>query len=136
MRDQDVAECLACGINPRAAVTEGVTRSTWSLTALVDGEVAAIFGVAPLGGVLDPRGVPWLLGTPLVPKYRRILARHAAPYIRTMLRAYPHLVNHVHARNTVAVAWIKRMGFTVHDETHPVGPEGEPFHLFEMHTDV
>jgi len=132
MRDQDVAEMHACGHHDLTQVLRsGVARSVWSRTATVDGEVAAIFGVAPLLTLMDPRGVPWMLGTELVPRNRGALARHAGPYIHHMLRTFPHLVNLVHARNTVAVRWLTRVGFTLRDP-QPHGPEGEMFHLFEM----
>lgn len=128
MRRQDRVELAAAGIAPREAVADGVTRSTWSLTATVDGEVACIFGVAPFGG---GAGVPWMLGTDLVTQNRRALARLAPAYISQMLGVFPHLLNVVHARNTVAVAWLKRVGFTL-QPAQPYGPHGEPFHRFEM----
>lgn len=130
MRQQDIDEMHALGhTDLRAVVQKGVDTSTWSLTALVDGQVACIFGVAPVGTMLDPRGVPWMLGTELVPQNRRALARLAPGYIRTMLRDYPHLLNLVHAHNTVAVSWLKRIGFAL----HPIHDQnGQPFHLFEM----
>lgn len=132
MRDQDVAEMHAGGHhNLHQIVRAGVERSVWSRAALIDGEVAAIFGVAPLLTMLDPRGVPWMLGTDLVPRNRRTLARHSAPYIHQMLRTFPHLLNLVHAKNTVAVRWLTRVGFTLRDP-QPHGPVGEMFHLFEM----
>ena len=136
LRAQDVAEVHACGHRDLAHVVRaGVARSVWSRTATVDGEVAAIFGVAPLLTLMDPRGVPWMLGTDLVPANRGALARHAAPYIQQMLGTFPHLVNIVHAKNTVAVRWLRRVGFTLR-EPIPHGPEGEMFHLFEMHRHV
>jgi hypothetical protein len=132
MRRQDVAEVQAAGhTDLRAAVADGVRRSHWCLTAAIGGEVVCIFGVAPLGSLLDNRGVPWMLGTDLVPRNRRALARLAPGYIRRMLQTYPHLVNVVHARNTVAVGWLKRVGFHLHP-AQPRGPHGEPFHVFEV----
>jgi hypothetical protein len=54
----------------------------------------------------------------------------APRYIRMMLEDNPRLVNRVHARNSVAVRWLQRVGFTL----HPATPEqnGEMFHTFEM----
>ena len=130
LRQQDIDELNAAGHRDhRAVIADGVQKSDWSLTALVDGRVACIFGVAPLASLLDPRGVPWMLGTDLVPQNRRALARLAPGYIRAMLQDYPHLVNVVHSRNTVAVAWLKRIGFVLHA---PHDRNGEPFQLFEM----
>lgn len=132
MRTQDVDECRAAGCpDLQRVVVSGIARSTMCWAAWVDGEIAAIFGCAPLGGALDPRGAPWLLGTDLVPKHRRILARYTRPYIARMLAAYPHLINAVHEHNTVSVAWLKHMGFEL-QPVAPYGPLAEPFRIFEM----
>jgi hypothetical protein len=130
LREQDRAELDAAGhIDHLRTIRVSVEMSDWSRTATVEGRVACIFGVAPMGGLLDPRGVPWMLGTDLVPQNRRALARLAPQYIRAMLQTYPHLLNTVHARNTLAVRWLQRAEFTL-APAH--GVNGEPFHLFEM----
>lgn len=133
MREADRAECIAAGQpNLHMVVARGVRSSAWSLTALIDGEVAAIIGVAPLrGSLLTDTGVPWMLGTDLVPRHRRALTRVAPGYIARMLQTYPHLINAVHARNTVAVNWLRRVGFTL-APAEPHGPFREPFHVFRM----
>ena len=130
LRQQDQDELTAAGWPDHLRIIQvSVSRSDWARTATVDGQVACIFGVAPMGGLLDPRGVPWMLGTDLVPQNRRTLARLAPVYIRAMLQMYPHLLNTVHARNTLAVRWLARAGFTLHA---PHDHNGEPFQLFEM----
>lgn len=132
LREQDRAEVLAYvfpNTDIEHAISVCVSRSDWSRTATVDGKLACIFGIAPVGGLLDPRGNPWMLGTDLVPQNRRALARLAPGYIRAMLQMYPHLLNVVHARNTLATRWIARSGFTL---GAPFDFHGEPFQLFEM----
>ena len=132
LRKQDRDELDAAGhTNHIAVISDGIKRSDWTLTATVDGEVACIFGLARAGSVLAPIGVPWMLGTNLVPRNGRALARLAPQYIQEMLLAYPRLVNVVHARNKVAVGWLRRVGFTLHP-AQPHGPHGEPFHVFEV----
>ena len=130
LRQQDRDELTASGhTDHQRLIAESVAMSDWAHTALVDGRVACIFGVARHGTLLDPRGIPWMLGTDLVTQNRRALARLAPGYIRAMLRDYPHLINIVHAKNTVATRWLRRAGFVLqpaHDHN------GEPFHLFEM----
>jgi hypothetical protein len=134
LRQQDRDELDAAGRPDHlSTIRRAVSVSDWALTATVDDEVACIFGVAPMGGLLDPRGVPWMLGTDLVPQNRRALVRLAPQYIRAMLQAYPRLVNTVHARNTLAVRWLQRAGFEL-APAHDVN--GEPFHVFEMHRHV
>ncbi len=131
LRQQDIDELRALGHDDlRKPIGDGVALSTWCYTALADGHVLAIFGVAPMGGLLDPRGVPWALGTDRIWPNRRALARASHGYIRRMLATYPHLTNIVHARNTAAVGWLQRVGFKLHD-AQPVAPHGEMFHVFE-----
>ncbi len=132
LRDQDQAELLAAGYPDfHAIIAESVERSDWSVTALVDGQLACIFGVSAAGTLLAPYGAPWMLGTDLVPRHRRVLSRQAPRYIHEMLRSYPTLRNLVHAENTVAVGWLRHVGFTVHAPIpHPA--TGLPFHVFEM----
>lgn len=131
LRPSDLTECQAYGqADIAAGIEASVRRSVLCWTALVDGEVAAILGVAPLN-ILTGMGSPWMLGTPLVDRYQRVLVRKTPEYIARMLKAFPHLVNFVHARNTTSVRWLRRLGFTLH-EAVPFGPLGEPFHPFEL----
>lgn len=131
MRQQDVDEVRAAGhTDLREVVADGVNRSVLCWTARIDGEVAAIFGVAPAGTLTSAHGVPWLLGTDLIPRHRRILVRHAAAYIERMLALYPRLFNAVHVDNTVAVRWLQHMGFTLHPAVEV--ETGAMFHPFEM----
>lgn len=131
LRSADLAECQAYGHADLAASLEAnVRRSLLCWTGLVDGELAAILGVAPVN-VLGGLGSPWMLGTPVLDRHQRVLVRSTPEYIARMLKAFPHLVNFVHARNTTSVRWLKRLGFTLH-EAVPYGPLGELFHPFEM----
>ena len=133
LREQDRAELEACGFqNHHAAVIESVRRSRFVRTVRIDGRVAAVFGLSDGGTLLAPYGVPWMLGTPLVARHRRALARLAPRYIRGMLQVYPVLRNLVHAENTIAIGWLRHVGARVHDATIPHPDTGEPFHLFEM----
>ena len=131
LRTSDLAECRAYGHPDIAASIESsVNRSVLCWTGLVDGELAAIIGVAPVN-MLAGVGSPWMLGTPVLDRHQRILVRRTPEYISRMLKAFPHLVNYVHAKNTTSVRWLRRLGFTLH-EAVPYGPLGEPFHPFEM----
>ena len=131
MRAADVAECAACGYTDLEAVLrEEVAISALCWAVHIDGEPAALFGVAPLTGLLGETGVPWLLGTPLVTRHRRAFIRTSAAYIARMHAAFSHLLNFVHAENTQAVRWLRHAGFTVH-APEPFGPKGALFHCFE-----
>jgi hypothetical protein len=131
MRAQDAAEMAALGFTDlRQVVWSCVADSVWCDAVLVDGRLACIFGLGVSCTAVASFGSPWMLGTPLVPKHRRILARLAPGYIAKMLQGHPHLINRAHAKNTLAVAWLKRVGFTLHTPT-PVAPTGALFHTFE-----
>jgi hypothetical protein len=131
LRDQDLAECQAAGhTDMLEVIANGVAMSTMCWAAFVDGRLACIFGVAPYGSMLSERGVPWLLGTREIKTHRRVFMRLSRPYIAEMLSAYPYLFNAVHARNTVAMRWLKHMGFKLHAAVQV--ESGEMFHPFEL----
>ena len=131
LRPADFAECLAYGHADLGASLEScVRRSMLCWTGLIDGELAAILGVAPIN-TLTGIGSPWMLGTPVLERHQRVLVRRTPEYIAKMLKAFPHLVNFVHAKNTTSMRWLRRLGFTLH-EAVPYGALGEPFHPFEL----
>lgn len=131
LRASDLAECQAYGKpDILAGIESSAARSLLCWTGLVDGELAAILGVAPLS-IVNGIGSPWMLGTPVLDAHQRVLVRKTPEYIARMLKAFPHLVNFVHAKNTTSVRWLRRLGFSL-SEPAPFGPLGEPFHRFEM----
>ncbi len=130
MRPADIAEVRACGHEPLEAARRSVAQSLLCWSAFADGELCCIFGVAPIS-LVSGIGSPWMLGTPLLDAQSRVLVRLTPRYIAKMLKAFPHLVNHVHAENTTSVRWLKRLGFTLR-EAAPFGALGEAFHRFEM----
>lgn len=134
VRPADVAEAdalLGPGKLPWA-LAESVARSPLAWAAVDDaGALIALFGVAPANGLLGDKGFPWLIGTTRLPRHRRALSRLAPPYIDLMLEAFPVLLNLVDARNAVSLAWLRRVGFTIHPAA-PAGAAGLPFHLFTL----
>jgi len=132
MRPQDRAEVEAIrGPGQELeAVRRGIEMSVLAWTFTIGSEMACICGVVPVS-LMSDRGVPWLLGTTAMDRHPGALIRVAPAYIARMLAAFPHLLNGVDARNTLAVRWLRRAGFTLHPAV-PVGPQGVPFHPFEM----
>lgn len=133
LREQDVRE-LWIGTNsyPLQALERSFLASGGdAFTILVDGEPAAMFGVAPVLGAGVPPGVgaPWLLATPDLYRIRRALVRYTRAWVEWMNSIYPHLLNAVSAENTDAVRWLRLAGFEVR-EPAPLGVEGKPFHIF------
>lgn len=131
LRESDMTECQAYGTpDIPAGIRSSVKTSVLCWSGFIDGELAAILGVAPVN-VLAGVGSPWMLGTPVLDAHSRVLVRAVPPYTARMLKAFPHLVNFVHAENTTSVRWLQRIGFTLH-EAQPFGRLGAPFHKFEM----
>lgn len=132
LRPADRAECAALGeYDVAGAIQRGLDSSVHSWVATANGEPALVMGVTPLGSLLADTGSPWMLGTHLVTKYGHALIRQSPAYIDQMLRAFPHLLNFVHAENTRAVRWLKRTGFVL-SPAAPYGPHGALFHRFDM----
>jgi len=135
LRDIDIVECAAVGLTPYGALRQGLEASVHARTAVLDGEPIAMFGIAPLGGLLSTTGAIWLLGTEAMRAQRVALMRLPLGYIDGAFEAgFQHLLNYVHADNVVAVRWLRRLGFTIHP-AGPFGVRGEMFHRFEMHAD-
>ena len=130
MRISDAHEVRACGHTPLEAAQGSVARSLLCWSAFADGELACVIGCAPIS-IVSGIGSPWMLGTPVLDAQSRVLVRLTPRYIALMLKAFPHLVNHVHAENKTSVRWLKRLGFTL-SEAAPFGALGEAFHRFEM----
>lgn len=130
MRQQDIDEVHACGhTDLHAVVADGITRSALCWTARVDGRMGCVFGVAPMSLLTSQRGAPWMLGTDEVPRHAALLMRRSPEYIAKMLDFCPVLVNTVHAKNTVSLRWLKRMGFEIGQR---FVMNNEPFYLFGM----
>lgn len=131
LRESDAHEVRAYGhTDPVHACDRSVRHSVLCWSAFIDSELAAILGCAPIS-VVSGIGSPWMLGTPLLDAHSRVLVRNTPEYIAKMLKAFPHLVNYVHAENVTSQRWLRRLGFVM-DAAAPFGALGEPFHRFEM----
>ncbi|PRZ51226.1 hypothetical protein BX589_12067 [Paraburkholderia fungorum] len=131
MREADRAECWALArLSPIEALQLSIETAVYAWTWLVDDEPACIFGVGTRS-MIGETGVPWLLSTDLVAAHPMPFLRRYREYLAAMLKAFPHLSNVVDSRYATCVEWLKWLGFEVHDAI-PMGPDGVPFHLFEM----
>lgn len=130
MRACDVAEVRACGHEPAEAAQRSTAHSLLCWSAFAGDQLVCIFGASPVS-IVSGIGSPWMLGTPALDRHSRVLVRVTPGYIAQMLKAFPHLVNFVHADNKTSMRWLKRLGFSFH-EAQPFGALGESFHRFEM----
>lgn len=127
MRDGDRRECLAAGMSPKRAVWRSYRSSLLTFSALVDGELAAIFGMG--GDMVTDVGEPWLFTTPLVEVSPKWFVRHARALVARMLESKPKLEGYVFADYRQACGLLERIGFTL-DPPIPYGRNGTPFRRF------
>lgn len=138
MREADRAELEASighGVDEAGAMADVVARSSHAWAIIVNGKLGMIGGLFPMGTVLGgDEAQPWMMATTHMERAPGTLMKVALRYLSVMKRCYPRLSNHVDARNTKSIRWLRRMGFTVHSHTVPFGPYSMPFHPFEMNS--
>src|SRR3546814_19504217 len=75
IRPADVAEMTALGTTPERAMRQGLARSDWTATGLLDGVPVCMFGVAPVNLMLG-RGAPWMLAATGLDRLTFEILRH------------------------------------------------------------
>lgn len=113
------------GVEPEWALEEGLKIATVAYTLRVDGEVAAIAGVAPIAGHALV-GAVWMLGTPLIERVTIPFLRASRAGVDHLHDFYPALVNVADARNTVHLKWLRWCGFHFIRRHETYGPAGVP----------
>lgn len=87
-------------------------RGFMNQTAMVDGEVAAIWGVG--GELLSDIGQPWLLTSHAIEKVSPLrFAKTYAREVRRMLAMFPVLINYVAADYEKAIRLLRIAGFEI-----------------------
>lgn len=130
LREGDREEVMAAGLRPGRAVMISLRDSLWSNAAMVDGEVAALWGVG--GTLLSGIGRPWLLtGTACNQVSPLKFARVYRSEVGRMLASFFRLENYVDSKYTGAVRMLRLAGFTINDP-EPFGQRGALFHRFEL----
>lgn len=119
MRDEDVAECEALGLEPLRALQDGLAGSVESVTAFFDGEVAAMAGYSRTGGV-------WMLSGQACTRNPLLFLRMSRRVVDDFLSKQPVLFNGIDARYKGALRWARWLGFTV-EAPQEVPPHGALF---------
>lgn len=135
LRAADRAELEATSARPiREQIEQGIALSWCPGVALGrDGELLCIFGAVPLD-LMGDAAAPWCLGTDDLIRYPQALTKSGERYFTQVQQLYPQLVNYVDARNTFAIRWLRRMGFSL-DAPAAFGHKGYPFHRFHRSLD-
>lgn len=130
LRQEDQQEIEVTGFLPNKVLWRSYKSSILRRTALIDGGVAAVWGVA--GTPLGDEGEPWLMTSPLVERVSPLkFARIYQEQVYKMLEIFPYLVNYVDSRYTKAMRLLDIIGFHIHSPT-PFGPNRSLFCKFEM----
>ena len=134
MSQADVDEVWASSHrSPLESLLFSSTLSADPTTGLADGEVMCIFGVSPIS-IISGSGSPWLLGSDLIREHFRIFLRGNKEWMKIQQGKWDTLSNHVDARHTLAIRWLKWLEFDF-DEAKPHGPDKMPFHRFSWEQD-
>lgn len=128
IRDDDRKEIEAMGITCAKGLWVSYKASFRTRTALIDGKVAAVWGVG--GDLLSDTARPWLLTSYEVLKISPIaFARIYRSEVRGLLSLYSHLVNWVWADHASAIRMLEICGFKI-GEIEKIGLGN--FRKFEM----
>lgn len=131
LRQEDIEEIWASTrLNAADALRASFDASEECWAGEMDGEVFCIFGCVPTvdGGNL------WMLFADGLKSLPLTFYRQSRQHLCYMLAKYGYLSNHVDARNSFIIGWVKWLGFTVED-AKPYGADGQPFHRFYKRRD-
>lgn len=134
MRPGDAAEVLASGgYSPLDAIEASIRVSQASMAVVMDGQLAAIFGVFDLPGQKDC-ALAWCLTSTVVDRKKMRFAIASQALLQYLFTRYTHIVNAIDARYEKALRWARWLGADVRPAI-PFGLHGEPFHpvVFRRH---
>lgn len=121
---------IATGMPAEEALRLSVQLSYEAIAGFADGKLIAIAGVAPVS-VMSSVARPWMVGTDELPKHAMRFCRENRKYIKRWLEVFSRLENYVDAENTVAIGWLKWLGFEL-EKPVPWGDSGHEFIYFHQ----
>ncbi len=128
LRKQDADEIYALrGMQPLEALTECYRSSHRCITARFNGNAYAMFGTVRVD---DDHANIWLLGSHEIKHHRREFLKQSRRWLDELHAEFVTLSNHVDARNTEHIRWIRWLGFNVDEGPVSIGHEGRPFYYF------
>lgn len=131
LRPSDLDEIAATSdLDPLLSLTTSVMLSDMAWVITSNDIPVAVFGCAPSGPAGS--GLVWMMGTPLMDERRTAIsiARSTVPYLRQMHQRYACLWNHIDARNTKSMNWLRWSGFRLLEAVPEYGREGRLFFIF------
>jgi len=129
LRDADRSEIEVAGLGAHAALWHSWRGSLFARVALVDGELAAMWGLS--GTMFANKARPWLLTAPAIERARMAFLRISRNEVAFMLSLCPSLFGFVDARYAGAQRLLRAVGFDL-SEPFAFGPHGAPFRQYTM----
>jgi hypothetical protein len=126
LRPEDAQEVQASHGSTKEALQMGFDDSDecWTIVVTETDEIAGIYGV---GRYDDMVGIPWLLTTPAIEKVWLPFLRGSRKWVSEINNKYPLLTNAVDAEYTVAINWLRFVGFTFIKKHETWGVGNRPF---------
>jgi hypothetical protein len=126
LRDEDRLEVLASHGSVKEALQECFEYSEECYTIIVTdtNEIAGIYGLCEID---DMTGIPWLLTSPAIHKVWLPFLRQSKQWVAEANLKYPVLTNACDERYTVALKWLKFVGFTFIKRHETYGEGDKPF---------
>lgn len=128
LRVEDANEIMRFGISIKHALWYSYKQSIVRKTALINGSVAACWGVS--GVFMGNVGRPWLMTTPEVNKVSALkFARVYQQEVYDMLNLFPKLENYVDAEYSSAIRLLDIVGFEI-DVGRKISSYGNAYRKF------
>lgn len=126
LREADRLEVLASHGNVKDALQYCLDNSDECFTIVVadTNEVAGIYGLCEVD---DMVAIPWLLTSPAIHKVWLPFLRQSKQWVAQWNKRYPVLTNACDERYTVALKWLKFVGFTFIKRHETYGEGDKPF---------
>lgn len=116
LREEQILEARSVGKEPLDAILYSVNRSTKSWTAMVDDDIACVFGLF-CPDLIGNSATLWMMATPLVAENRFALIRHAKKFILSYQSIYPEINAFCYKRFGKSTKWLMSLGFREIAET-------------------
>jgi len=125
MREDERAEIAAVGWKPRHLVHALYRSSDESWCALVDGKVAAVWGVR--GPLMSETADVWLFTSPAIERIKHAFFKEARMRLSDLMATRRKLWSSVTPGHQKSIRFWTMLGFRLTD-ARPVGPCGAMFH--------
>lgn len=109
IRGVDLGAFERAGINPHQTITDALSSSTDTCTAMLDDELACIWGIIPIH-IIPAVGFLWMMTTPKIEDQTFVFLRHSQLAIDALMKKYDRLETLVDTsmeRSIKYIEWLK-----------------------------